>query len=59
MQQGISSCLNAKTYSNPSTSVLPAKAVIKSIDRARGPFDPSNIQFIERGLTFHEFKTRF
>ncbi|KAH6773923.1 hypothetical protein C2S51_012327 [Perilla frutescens var. frutescens] len=56
--KGFSSCLNYRTSSNPSRSVLPAKAVIMSIDRARGPFDPSNIQYIERGLTFDDFKSR-
>ncbi|XP_057777606.1 uncharacterized protein LOC130996096 [Salvia miltiorrhiza] len=56
--KGFSSCLNYGTSSNPSRSVLPAKAMVKSIDRARGPLNPSNIQYIERGLTFHQFKTR-
>ncbi|KAL8053045.1 hypothetical protein ABFX02_05G046400 [Erythranthe guttata] len=56
--KGFSSCLSSRTYSDPSRSVLPTRAVIKSIDRAKGPFDPSNIQYIEKGLTFHVFKTR-
>ncbi|KAI3453183.1 hypothetical protein Pfo_009846 [Paulownia fortunei] len=57
--KGFSSCLSSKTCSDPSRSVLPAKAVIKSIDRAKGPFDPSDIQYIEKGLTFDAFKSRF
>ncbi|EYU30137.1 hypothetical protein ABFS82_05G047300 [Erythranthe guttata] len=56
--KGFSSCLSSRTYSDLSRSVLPTRAVIKSIDRAKGPFDPSNIQYIEKGLTFHVFKTR-
>ncbi|KAL2518709.1 hypothetical protein Adt_14956 [Abeliophyllum distichum] len=56
--KGFSSCLSYKTSANPSTSVIPARAVIKSIDRIKGPFDPSNIQYIEKGLTLEAFKTR-
>ncbi|KAE9445292.1 hypothetical protein C3L33_22810, partial [Rhododendron williamsianum] len=43
---------------NPSRSILPARAVIKSIDRVRGPFDPSNIEYLEKGLTWDAFKSR-
>ncbi|KAL0409028.1 UNVERIFIED_CONTAM: hypothetical protein Sradi_1837200 [Sesamum radiatum] len=57
--KGFSSCLSYKTSSDPSRSVVPGKAVIKSIDRVKGPFDPSNIHYIEKGLTFDAFKTRF
>ncbi|KAL0372763.1 UNVERIFIED_CONTAM: hypothetical protein Scaly_0957900 [Sesamum calycinum] len=57
--KGFSSCLSYKTSSDPSRSVVPGKAVIKSIDRVKGPFDPSNIHYIEKGLTFEAFKTRF
>ncbi|KAK6146721.1 hypothetical protein DH2020_020590 [Rehmannia glutinosa] len=56
--KGFSSCLSYKTSSDPSRSVIPAKAVINSIDRVKGPFDPSDIQYIEKGLTFDEFKIR-
>ncbi|KAL2545854.1 uncharacterized protein Fot_15087 [Forsythia ovata] len=56
--KGFSSCLSYKTSANPSTSVIPARAVIKSIDRIKGPFNPSNIQYIEKGLTLEAFKTR-
>ncbi|XP_073289973.1 uncharacterized protein [Primulina huaijiensis] len=54
--KGFSSCLSSKTPQDPSRSVIPATAVIKSIDRIRGPFDPSDIKYIEKGLTFDEFK---
>ncbi|KAL7149550.1 hypothetical protein ABFS83_05G048800 [Erythranthe nasuta] len=56
--KGFSSCLSSRTYSDPSRSVLPTRAVIKTIDRAKGPFDPSNVRYIEKGLTFDVFKTR-
>ncbi|CAL5400048.1 uncharacterized protein LOC114272839 [Camellia sinensis] len=56
--KGFSSCLSYKTSPDPSRSVLPKRAVIKSIDRIRGPFDPSNIEYLEQGLTWETFKTR-
>eukprot|EP00257_Ricinus_communis_P011751 XP_002533197.2 uncharacterized protein LOC8270677 [Ricinus communis] len=57
--KGFSSCLSYKTSPDPSKSVLPARAVIKSIDRIKGPFDPSNIEYLEKGLTWQAFKARF
>ncbi|CAI9755228.1 unnamed protein product [Fraxinus pennsylvanica] len=56
--KGFSSCLSYKTSADTSRSVIPARAVIKTIDRIKGPFDPSNIQFIEKGLTLEAFKSR-
>ncbi|KAF3670655.1 putative (E,E)-geranyllinalool synthase-like [Capsicum annuum] len=56
--KGFSSCLSYRTSSDPSKSVLPARAVIKCIDRIKGPFDPSNIVYLEKGLNFESFKDR-
>ncbi|XVE91933.1 hypothetical protein REPUB_Repub01dG0053600 [Reevesia pubescens] len=56
--KGFSSCLSYGTSPDPSKSVIPARAVIKSIDRIKGPFDPSNIEYIENGLSWESFKTR-
>lgn len=56
--QGFSSCLTATTVTDPSKSVLPARAVIQSIDVIKGPFDPTNIEYLEKGLTWDAFKTR-
>ncbi|XWS69398.1 hypothetical protein CRYUN_Cryun04dG0175700 [Craigia yunnanensis] len=56
--KGFSSCLSYGTSPDPSRSVIPARAVIKSIDRIKGPFDPSNIEYIEKGLKWDYFKTR-
>ncbi|GAB4840452.1 hypothetical protein Ancab_021220 [Ancistrocladus abbreviatus] len=56
--KGFSSCLSHRTVSDPSKSVLPARAVIKSIDRIKGPFNPSDIEYIEKGLTWEAFKSR-
>ncbi|KAH9625442.1 hypothetical protein KSS87_023309 [Heliosperma pusillum] len=56
--KGYSSCLSYKTSPDPSKSVLPQRAVIRSIDRIRGPFDPTNIDYIEKGLTWESFRSR-
>ncbi|KAG5554145.1 hypothetical protein RHGRI_011876 [Rhododendron griersonianum] len=56
--RGFSSSLSYRTSPDPSRSILPARAVIKSIDRVRGPFDPSNIEYLEKGLTWDAFKSR-
>ncbi|GMJ03723.1 hypothetical protein HRI_004041500 [Hibiscus trionum] len=56
--KGFSSCLSYGTSPDPSKSVIPRRAVIKSIDRIKGPFDPSNIQYIETDLHWDSFKTR-
>ncbi|KAE8664619.1 two-component response regulator ARR2-like isoform X1 [Hibiscus syriacus] len=56
--KGFSSCLSYETSPDPSKSVIPRRAVINSIDRIKGPFDPSNIQYIEKGLQWESFKAR-
>ncbi|XP_027096471.1 uncharacterized protein [Coffea arabica] len=56
--KGFSSCLSYGTSPDPSRSVLPARAEIKFIDRVKGPFEPSNIEYIEKGLTWEIFKSR-
>ncbi|XWS63981.1 hypothetical protein CRYUN_Cryun06bG0148000 [Craigia yunnanensis] len=56
--KGFSSCLSYGTSPDPSRSVIPARAVIKSIDRIKGPFDSSNVEYIEKGLKWESFKTR-
>ncbi|XP_059447876.1 uncharacterized protein LOC132179224 [Corylus avellana] len=55
--KGFSSSLSYRTSPDPSRSILPARAVIKSIDRIKGPFDPSNTEYIQKGLTWEAFKT--
>ncbi|CAN4092056.1 unnamed protein product [Withania somnifera] len=56
--KGFSSCLSYRTSPDPSKSVLPSRAMIKCIDRIKGPFDPSNIVYLEKGLTMEAFKDR-
>lgn len=57
--KGFSSSLSHSTCPDPSRSILPVRAVIKSIDRIKGPFNPSNIQYIDKGLSWETFKTQF
>ncbi|XP_021754693.1 uncharacterized protein LOC110720004 isoform X2 [Chenopodium quinoa] len=57
--KGFSSCLSYGTSPDPSKSVLPQRARIMSIDRIKGPFNPNNIEYIEKGLTWETFKSRF
>ncbi|KAI4313693.1 hypothetical protein L6164_026651 [Bauhinia variegata] len=57
--KGFSSCLSYRTSPDPAKSVLPARALIKSIDRIKGPFDPSNIEYLDKGLTWETFKNQF
>ncbi|CAA6664281.1 unnamed protein product [Spirodela intermedia] len=56
--QGFSSLLSSGTSPDPARSVLPARAVVQSVDVVRGPFDPSNIEYLERGLSWGLFKAR-
>ncbi|KAJ9536202.1 hypothetical protein OSB04_un000611 [Centaurea solstitialis] len=55
--KGFSSSLSSGTSFDPTRSILPTRAVIKCIDRVKGPFDPSNIDYIEKDLTVGAFKT--
>ncbi|KAG2377160.1 hypothetical protein LR48_Vigan06g156500 [Vigna angularis] len=57
--KGFSSCLSYSTSPDPTRSIVPARAVIVSIDRVKGPFDPSNIEYLQKGVTWEEFKTKF
>ncbi|KAL5553255.1 hypothetical protein UlMin_040656 [Ulmus minor] len=57
--KGFSSSLSYGTSADPSKSILPARAVIKSIDRVKGPFDPSNIEYLQKGLTWEAFKKSY
>ncbi|XP_065857231.1 uncharacterized protein [Euphorbia lathyris] len=57
--KGYSSSLTYKTSSDPSRSVIPGRAVIRSIDRIKAPFHPSNIHYLEKGLSWESFKSRF
>nr|GMD18422.1 uncharacterized protein LOC109166840 [Ipomoea batatas]GMD20941.1 uncharacterized protein LOC109166840 [Ipomoea batatas] len=55
--KGFSSSLSYGTSPDPTKSVLPARAKIKCIDRVKGPFNPSNIDYIERDIPWDAFKS--
>ncbi|XP_019461518.1 PREDICTED: uncharacterized protein LOC109360830 [Lupinus angustifolius] len=57
--KGFSSCLSYSTSPDPTRSILPARAVIKSIDRIKGPFNPANIEYLHKGVAWEDFRTNF
>ncbi|KAM3294496.1 hypothetical protein ACQJBY_037414 [Aegilops geniculata] len=56
--KGFSSSLSGRTAPDPAMSVLPERAVIQSVDVVKGPFDPGNIEYLEKDLPWEEFKSR-
>lgn len=56
--QGFSSNLSGGTAADPSRSVLPERAIIQSVDVVKGPFDPNNIEYLEKGVEWDDFKSR-
>lgn len=56
--KGFSSSLSGRTAPDPAMSVLPERAVIQSVDVVKGPFDPNNIEYLEKDLPWEEFKSR-
>ncbi|MGF1497206.1 MAG: hypothetical protein ACFB8W_10335 [Elainellaceae cyanobacterium] len=57
--RGFSSSLMRPTAFDPDVPVLPEEAEIQSIDRLRGPFDPSNPQVIQAGLSVEAMQSLF
>lgn len=56
MMQGFSSSLTRATAYDPVEPVLPSTATVQSIDRIRGPYNPSKLRFIKKGLSWEEFQ---
>ncbi|HEY9764252.1 MAG TPA: hypothetical protein V6D07_17110 [Trichocoleus sp.] len=54
--RGFSSSLVRPTAFDPDVPVLPDKAVIESIDRLLGPYQPSNPRYLAKGLTWEAFE---
>jgi len=50
--KGVSSSLMRPTASDPDVPVLPAQARIVSIDRLRCPYNPTQPEYIDQGLTW-------
>jgi hypothetical protein len=55
--KGFSSCLSRATEYDPDLPVIPEEAEVVNIDRVKAPYNPSQPEFIQRGLTWAEFKT--
>ncbi|MGB6299369.1 MAG: hypothetical protein WBF90_24755 [Rivularia sp. (in: cyanobacteria)] len=49
--KGFSSSLMRSTAFDPDVPVIPQQAIIISIDRLKGPFNPESPQYIEQGLS--------
>ncbi|KAL6909480.1 hypothetical protein ACP4OV_001761 [Aristida adscensionis] len=56
--RGFSSSLSGSTAADLSRSVLPERAIIQSVDVVRGPFDPNNIEYMEKDVAWNDFKSR-
>ncbi|CAM6057217.1 unnamed protein product [Sphagnum tenellum] len=54
--KGFSSSLTRATAYDPAEPVLPPTAMVQSIDRIRGPYNPSKLRFIKKGLSWEEFQ---
>lgn len=52
--RGFSSSLMRPTASDPDVPVLPDSAVIDSIDRLQGPYNPDNLQYLQQGLDLED-----
>lgn len=55
--KGFSSSLTRPTHFDPDTPVLPEQGVIESIDRLKGPYNPTAPQFLQRNLSWSEMQT--
>lgn len=54
--KGFSSSLMRPTAFDPDVPVLPEEAEILSVDRLQGPYNPSNPQMIQAGLTLEDLE---
>jgi hypothetical protein len=53
--KGFSSSLMRQTAFDPDVPIISAEAVVLSVDRFRSPYNPSQPQVIEQGLSWEEF----
>jgi hypothetical protein len=54
--KGFSSSLTGSTNSNPDEPIIPAKAKIIKIDRLISPYNPNNLQYIQKNLSWEDMK---
>ena len=46
------------TAADPSEPVLPASAIIESVDRMKAPYNPDNPVYIEENIAWADFAAR-
>lgn len=56
--RGFSSSLMRPTAFDPDVPVLSPDATISQIDRLQSPYQPETPQYLEQGLSLHEFLSR-
>ncbi|MGF1459131.1 MAG: hypothetical protein ACFBSG_08895 [Leptolyngbyaceae cyanobacterium] len=56
--RGFSSSLMRPTAADPEVPVLPTDAVIHSIDRLQGPYNPDHPQYLEQDIAWSAFCNR-
>jgi hypothetical protein len=54
--KGFSSSLMRSTAFDPDVPILPEQAVILSVDRLVGPYNPAAPQYLERGLSWPQMQ---
>jgi hypothetical protein len=55
--RGFSSSLMRPTSPDPDVPVLPEEAVIVTIDRLHGPYNPALPRYIQQGLSLEDMQT--
>jgi hypothetical protein len=53
--KGFSSSLMRQTAFDPDVPIIPAEAVVLSVDRFRSPYNPVQPQVIAQGMSWDEF----
>lgn len=53
--KGFSSSLMRQTAFDPDVPIIPAKAVVLSVDRFRSPYNPVQPKVIAQGISWDEF----
>lgn len=56
--RGFSSSLMHPTAADPEVPVLTKDAVLETVDRLQGPYQPNDPQYLERNIAWGEFSDR-
>jgi hypothetical protein len=56
--KGFSSSLMRQTAFDPDVPIIPPESVVLSVDRFHSPYNPSQPQVIEQGLSWDQFSAR-